>query len=360
MSQVPKIVTAVSSHAIYLERVAAKFGNDVIPYLERIRRKMNTILNNAGNLSNIDVRREVIADINKVTREELQEYTTQYKLNNKELAVQDAKFNAKTLESIIPAYEAVIPSAAAINKIAIGTPVNVGGGLFNTYNKYVDTYWKTYADKIDSAVKTGFQAGQTNQQISSAILDQFDTVDKQARSAAKTMARTGTNHYSTSTTRAFVEANEDVIPRYRFIATLDNLTSRQCGSLDGQAFETDSDNIPFPPLHPNCRSRMGYDVDGRSSFDDNQSTRPSNFKVDDKRDPKRINSQSVYYDELGKLSAADQDAILGNNLGKAFRKMSPDDFAKQTINSTYEPLTIAEMKKKDNELGKILRKQEKT
>ena len=61
---------------------------------------------------------------------------------------------------------------------------------------------------------------------------------------------------------------------------------------------------------------------------------------------------------MSDLTKADQDAILGPTLGKAFRKMdSPSEFAKATIDSLGNPLTIEEMKKKDNELGKILRKQ---
>jgi hypothetical protein len=33
----------------------------------------------------------------------------------------------------------------------------------------------------------------------------------------------------------------------------------------------------------------------------------------------------------------------------------PDEFAKQTIDSLKNPLTIKEMRQKDNELGRILR-----
>ena len=45
-------------------------------------------------------------------------------------------------------------------------------------------------------------------------------------------------------------------------------------------------------------------------------------------------------------------------MGKAFRKMdSPAEFANATIDTLGNPLTIAEMKKRDNELGRILRSQ---
>ena len=114
-----------------------------------------------------------------------------------------------------------------------------------------------------------------------------------------------------------------------------------------------------PPRHPNCRSAIVPELDGRLKYDDSSAQRPSNFTVDGKKDPKRVSSKKTYYEEMKKLSAADQDLILGPSLGKAFRKMdNPDTFAKQTINqSTLEPLTLEQMKKKDNQLGRILRAQ---
>lgn len=59
------------------------------------------------------------------------------------------------------------------------------------------------------------------------------------------------------------------------------------------------------------------------------------------------------------MSAKDQDAALGSpTLGRAFRKMDdPEKFAKMTIDSLNNPLTITEMKSKDNELGRILNAQ---
>jgi hypothetical protein len=42
-------------------------------------------------------------------------------------------------------------------------------------------------------------------------------------------------------------------------------------------------------------------------------------------------------------------------LGRAFRKLDdPEKFAKLTVDSLTNPLTITEMKKRDNALGAIL------
>ena len=109
-------------------------------------------------------------------------------------------------------------------------------------------------------------------------------------------------------------------------------------------------------MHPNCRSALTYEVDDRYSLDDEDSKRASAFTVDGKRNPKPVSSEGIYYDKLKQLSAKDQDAVLGPTLGRAFRKINnPPEFAKATIDRLGNPLTISEMKQRDNRLGEILR-----
>ena len=309
-----------------------------------------------------DIRNEIDA----ITREELKAYTTQYKLDNKELGAQQAAFDAKTLDSVTRGYESSIPGAGVINSLAINTPIAVGGGQFNTYNRYVTAYWKQHAEVINNTVSAGFISGGTNREIAARILEQIKLDDDagdlaKASRAAKTMARTGSNHYATQATVAFVDSNDEVLTGYRYISTLDNRTSQQCSSLDQRVFKKDSDNIPFPPLHPNCRSRVIYEIDGRFRYDDSASTRPSNFtNAKGKREPERVSSKDIYYQEVKNMSAADRNALLGPQLGPALAKMNATDFAKSLIDSTFQPLSITDMKAKSNELARILKEQAKT
>jgi len=366
MATVDTLTSIYSSHAVYLERVAAKLGNDAVPYLESIEARVSKVLNSMPKrkLSPQEVA-AIRKEIDSITREELQAYTTQYKSDNKAVGAQQVSFDAKTLDSVTTGYESSIPGAGLVNGLAVKTPVNVGGGQFNTYNRYVANYWQQYTKVINDTVAAGFIEGGTNREIAARILESI-TLDaddgdlSKAKRAAKTMARTGTNHYATQATVAFVDKNDEVLIGYRYLATLDNRTSRQCSSLDQQVFKKDSDNIPFPPLHPNCRSRVIYEIDGRFTYDDSASTRPSNFTdADNERDPKRVSSKKKYYDSVKSMSEADRIEILGPQLGKALGKMDADTFAKSLIDSTYEPLTIEDMAKKDNELGRILKEQVK-
>jgi hypothetical protein len=660
MSTIDTLTSVYSSHALYLERVAAKLGNDVLPYLESIEERIGVVLNAMPNrmLSTQELN-AVRSEISKITSEELQAYTTQYKLDNKELGEHEVAFHARTLDSVTDGYESSIPSLGVLNSVVIGAPIKVGENQFTTYGRYVSSYWQQYTKVIDDSVAAGFIQGGTNREIAARIRDAItlDSPDgdlSKAMRAAKTMARTGTNHYATQATVAFVDANDRVLTGYRFLATLDNRTSRQCfvgeteithftgverlyrsdysgeiftvtlstgekligtpnhpiltqhgwttidklnpsehvcystvdnvgqvlavddvrmkttigelfdsvsksssvdvvsesataadfngdglgmngkvdvvspkchlrgntvsglgksivnnlfsfvhgavnllgngyrfpaifgklksvkaskvfscfpeksvkscfsnasfndyiarpnafikklnslvlrlygfaalpsscsvlhdshsleqvcdgsgagviplgnlpsgesvfvkqcdivsitsefkschvytlqcdqgyyiasgaivkncSALDQQVFSKNDKNIPFPPIHQNCRSRVIVEIDGRFSFDDSASTRPSNFTdADGDRDPKRVSSKKTYHESLKAMSEEDRIAILGSSLGKALTKMDADTFAKSLIDSTFEPLTISEMKKRDNELGRILK-----
>ena len=147
---------------------------------------------------------------------------------------------------------------------------------------------------------------------------------------------------------------------YEFVAVLDSRTSQQCRSLDGTTYKKGDPKLAAitPPLHPNCRSRLVYEVSPEYQTDDEEKMRSSAFRVDGKLDPKPVKSGEKYYDYMARLSAKDQDLILGPTLGKAFRKMDdPDKFARLTIDSLGNPLTITELKQRDNELSRILKKQ---
>ena len=152
----------------------------------------------------------------------------------------------------------------------------------------------------------------------------------------------------------------DILKGYRFLAVNDSRTSTRCRALDQTVWPANSPklNSVTPPLHPNCRSALTYEVDDRFKLDSSDTKKASSFEVDGKRDPKQLDSDSIYYENMKKLKASDQDAILGPTMGKAFRKMdSPSQFAKATLDSMNNPLTIKQMKQKNNELGRILRSQ---
>ena len=360
-----KLVSIYSSHAVYLSRLGAQFGSNAIPYLQRIENQTYAILNSfrANAAITSEVRREVQRQINEITRTELQAYTTQYKLDNKEFGANEVDFNANVLTSALTNYQAAIPTTQAITSLVNSTPMSLGTGSYTTYNRYVTGYHKQYTSKIDDIIRAGFLNGTTMGEVTSAIKDQLPGAIEQSKRGAKQMARTATNYYANKAMEATVNVNDEVVKGYEFIATLDSRTSRQCSSLDGNKYKSTDNKRPRFPLHPNERSVYGYWIDDRYKYDNEDSKRNSNFTdVDGVRTPKKVSSAKTYYDELRGMKAVDQDSLLGSpTLGKAFRKMNKngdiDIFRKQLIDSSYQPISISELKKKDNELGRILKAQ---
>jgi SPP1 gp7 family putative phage head morphogenesis protein len=66
------------------------------------------------------------------------------------------------------------------------------------------------------------------------------------------LIRTSINQVANTASQQVYEANQDITPRYRYVATLDTRTSAICRALDGKEFEYGRG--PMPPQHFNCRS----------------------------------------------------------------------------------------------------------
>lgn len=369
---VEKLTTIYSQHTIYLQRLGATEGLKVTPFLELIENDVVSILNKYRKRKVTPALQVTIQEqINEATRKHLQDYTAQLKVENRALGTYEAEFAATTLNTVVQndSFKAVAPSAAAVNSVATITPVKLGANSYTAYSSMMKNYWGKWADEVDGVVLDGFRTGQTIPEITKTITEQMDlsksgttkSVLDRARRSAKQLAITGTNHYANTARIAFVDANDDILKGYRFLAVNDSRTSRVCARLDQTVWPANSSKLSSvtPPLHPNCRSALTFEVDDRFKLDTDETKKASSFNVDGKRDGKQVDSDSIYYENLKKLSARDQDAAIGPSLGKALRKMSPAEFAKQTGDSMNNALTIKQMKEKNNTLGRILRAQDK-
>tara|TARA_R110002020_G_scaffold257912_2_gene471587 strand:+ start:684 stop:1802 length:1119 start_codon:yes stop_codon:yes gene_type:complete len=368
---VEKLTTIYSQHTVYLQRVGATEGLKVTPYLVAIENDVVSILNKYRKRRVTPaLQADIQKQINEVTRKHLQDYTSQLKVENRALGAYEAEFAASTLKGVVESddFNPTVPSAAVVNSVATITPIKLSANSFTAYSSMMKNYWQKWTDEIDGIVMEGFQVGATIPEITNSIVDQMDlsksgttkSVLDRARRGAKQLAITGTNHYANTARIAFVDENDDILKGYRFLAVNDSRTSRVCARLDQTVWPANSPKLSSvtPPLHPNCRSALTYEVDDRFKLNDGETKKASSFNVDGKRDPKPIDSDGIYYANLKKLKASDQDAVLGPSLGKALRKMDAKDFAKQTGDSMNNALTIKQMKAENKELGRILKAQD--
>jgi SPP1 gp7 family putative phage head morphogenesis protein len=114
---------------------------------------------------------------------------------------------------------------------------------------FSDRIWANKADMID----------QLQSSIASAMRGDvtIDKIGRQIRDTFNVTAYESQRLVTTETARIQTQASEDMgratgVEQVMWSATLDMLTSPECGDLDGQFWGIDEDH-PEPPLHPNCR-----------------------------------------------------------------------------------------------------------
>ncbi len=368
------LTTVYSAHTVWLQRVGATQGNDVIPFLRLIEEDIQRIFNTYRDRPKTAANQAAITKaIDAASRGHLQDYITGLKKSNREVGTNEAEFAASALNKIVirDDFELIVPSAAQVNAIAIATPIKLSDTEFTTYTTMMRNYWVKWSDEIDAAIQNGFVNGTSINEIANNVFDEMrlqkSTTSKnllnRAHRSAKGVATMGVNHYATQARLAFGEENSGIVKGYRGISVLDSRTSRVCQRYD-QVVRTpkDKDWSAFvTPRHRWCRSAIVYEVDERFSLDDKDTKRASSFEVDGLRDPKPVSSEGIYYSKMKELKASDQDnALKSPTLGKAFRKLNnPTEFAESTVNSLGQPLTIKEMREADNELGLILQEMER-
>ena len=149
--------------------------------------------------------------------------------------------------------------------------IDVGTGIGKTFNmlpeskinsllkkpllgaNYSERLWgdvKKLADKASQEITQGLIRGDSSQNIARIISKDTGS----SYSSAERLVRTEmTNIASESDTLAYDDSG---IAEYEYVATLDDRTSEQCETLDGQHFKLSEAQagVNLPPVHPNCRS----------------------------------------------------------------------------------------------------------
>ena len=120
---------------------------------------------------------------------------------------------------------------------------------------YSPRIWKNttaLANSVKEELLFNLMTGRTNREAAQVIEEKFAS----GASAARRLVRTESNFLATEMNLRAYKATG--IERYKFLATLDLLTSKICQSLDGMTFliEDAKHRLNCPPMHPWCRSTI--------------------------------------------------------------------------------------------------------
>lgn len=136
------------------------------------------------------------------------------------------------------------------------------------------TWWARQSEKtaFDFArtVRRGVINGQTNEQITRAVVDDLGTSRRNARALVHTSVMAAANRARLETFRK----NAKFARGIRWLSTLDSRTCLRCSALDGSAWDFEGKplgetkiDVQFPPAHMNCRCVASI-IPGRSALDE--------------------------------------------------------------------------------------------
>lgn len=221
-----------------------------------------------------------------------------------ELAATEVQFLARLGRDVLGAsFRTPVPSV--VESAILRTPM-MGRDFGEWFDDWIPQQTET---RIIARVRAGMVAGESQDQIVRSLRGTASRrfADGQlapSRTALSTITRTTMTHTATVARDLTFRRNADVVPRVRWVSTLDLRTTPQCMVLDGKTWAVDAPH-PVPPIHPNCRSTLLPAIAppaGRRAALGGQ-----------------VDARTNYVEWLRTRSAAEQDLVLGKAKAAAWR-----------------------------------------
>lgn len=150
------------------------------------------------------------------------------------------------------AVDFLTPSPATLRQLVTGEPI---------LGQPLAAWWKGQTRATQAAVEREIATGVSFGESSADIVRRLrgtkaagfrDGAIQTSRNGAEAIVRTSTNHISSRAREETYKANDDVVEKVLYVATLDSHTTMTCAGLDGQTFPIGEG--PRPPMHVKCRS----------------------------------------------------------------------------------------------------------
>jgi SPP1 gp7 family putative phage head morphogenesis protein len=341
-------VTLATRGQVYLERLKAGYVKKYGKFTGRIETNLRLEFaklktDSMAELSNTALSRLIVA-IDKAHLAESRPAMDGFQSELEPLAEYSAKLEKSQLEKNIsnpPRFAE--PTAELAYKRALDNPIQATGeGLLD----FVDTWPEADVIRLNKMVRIGWAQGLTNTQMLRKLID--EGLERTARDAAAVM-QTAVQHVATQARLEFMEENSDLVEGYEWVSTLDNKTSQQCRSLDGNKYKPGKG--PLPPIHIRCRSSIAPTLSKEFDFLDDGATRASSGA----KGGAQVDAGLSYYEWLKTQPADFQNVALGPQRAKLFRDggLSADRFATLNLSKNFEPLTLEEMRRIEPDAFKL-------
>lgn len=326
------------THDIYLNRLSAFYANqfnDIQPEILRAIRSSVSVVDRVETQQDesdineelallllpilIEFEQEQQAAIDELIEEEVN-------FQSELLAMVGLAVSSATIAQIIEIAKKKYRTQSAVVG-SLNESVNVSKKLSNlsgaTLNEIKSIVNGAYLNKLSSndlqQLLTGTRANNYNDGYVAKMKRNLQATIKTARAHAEMVAKR----------RVFKSANTD---GYVLTAVLDSRTSDICLGWHGTRVLWSSSSQPMPPFHYNCRTTMIPFIDGRTE------------------------DMQGGFEWLKNQSAEFQNELIGKTRGDLLRNsgLTSEEFRKASRNKLNEPLTLAEMKEKNERIKRRL------
>ncbi len=356
----PELILAQTAHDVAVNRFATTLSKKTIPFLKQSNDFVVSLLAKNWNTTTSKRKRDsIISIINSQLSDVYSEMDSILYDQFNEFALAEMDFTVKSIQEVLQPDLIMLPIEDQKLLAAISNePLAISEQAID-YDAYVASIGKASIDRINNFIGFGYAQGLTLQQMVNGIqgtkkLGYKDGLLEKDKINAERVVRTSVNHISNQAKLSLYKQNSEIVEGYRIIATLDTRTSTICKGLDQTVVMPDDEYKPYPPFHPNCRTVVIAEIKDKS-LKDSSATRAANFKKQGevkKGTVGQVSAQTQYYELLKRQSAKQQDLALGKVRGEIFRDagLTVGEFRKSMTNRLGQPLTLAEMARKDKRI----------
>ena len=344
----PNPLDAFIRHQTYLQRFGSHEANEFEPFLIQADRIIRDVLSRHDEIPTKKALNEITRELRLRIGPIYDEYTELLLVDLETLSASEVGFNVRVLEDGVT-VDIDTPEAARVWTSTLSRPITTDNTA-RFMGALLGDFSATEVNRVNQVVVSGFYEGKTSTQIARTIRgtrkNRFtDGILNVTSRNAGVIARTSVNHTATQARMGTLKANNKVIKKWEFSATLDNRTSSTCRGLHGTKW--DIGEGPEPPRHFSCRSAILPVIPKHLSLfgdaDEMQASVGANGA-------EVVKAPDNYYDWLKTQPEDFQAEVLGPTRTQLFRDggLTTEEFRQLTITNYGKPLTLQQMNTKDS------------
>lgn len=346
-------------HAVFLQRAYTSISNAFTPYLKKIDRAVRDALDISderitGKRQLNSIVAQVKKDLGTIWKDWDQEQIALLNdLIENEIDFQNRIYQKESDRIDGPSF--IIPDAESVQDDFPSSEM-VLDGQATTFEQSTQSLYENETNRITSVIVGGAVAGITVAEITRNIrgtrANNFnDGTLATVRRNQDAVTRTGANQAASNAQLSYISRQRSIVG-YEIVATLDSRTSNICKGYDGQVVLKEDDFQPRPPFHYRCRTGTTAVFSDESGMVTGGGVRASRGASGGQQ----VSGDLTYYDWLKRQPAWFQDQALGKERGLIFRNagLTASEFRAASIGRFNQPLTIDEMKQKDDRIAEYL------